>query len=127
MLATSDMIQEIHSRHLPPTPLSASSSPPSFDMAIDDDADPSPTQSRATSYTSWVDTHPVPTSGLPLQWTIWLGDALWNKVPAQGPAEFIKTLALTRPAKGQEKFVQNWLEALMNTVHIFEQSHPPST
>jgi hypothetical protein len=67
VLATSNIVQEIHSHHLPPAPLSALSSPPSSAMVIDDDTDPSPTQSCATSYTSWVDTHPVPTSGLPLQ------------------------------------------------------------
>jgi hypothetical protein len=109
VLATSDMVWEINSRHLPPAPLSAPSSPPSFEMAVDVDADPSPTQSRATSYTSWVNTHLAPTSGSPLQWTTWLGDALWNEVPEEGLAEFIKMLSLARPAIGQEKFVQNRL------------------
>jgi hypothetical protein len=57
----------------------------------------------------------------------WLGNALQNEVPAQGLAKFIKTLSLTRPAKGWEKFVQNRLEALMNAVRAFEQSHPHGT
>jgi hypothetical protein len=52
VLATSDMVWEIHSRHLPPAPLSAPSLPPSFEMAVDVNADPSPTQSCTTSYTS---------------------------------------------------------------------------
>jgi hypothetical protein len=100
VLATSDMVQEIHSCHLPPAMLSAPSSPPSFEMAVDADVDPSPTQSRVMSYISWVDTHPAPTSGLPLQWTTWLGNALWNKVPKEGLAKFIKTLSLIRPVIG---------------------------
>jgi hypothetical protein len=125
MLVTSNMVWEIHSCHLPPAPLSAPSSPPSFEMAIDDDADPSPTQSHATSYTLWVDTHPAPTSGSPLQWTTWLGNTLQNEVLEQGLAEFIKMLSLTRPVIGQEKFVQNRLQALANTVCNFKQSPTP--
>jgi hypothetical protein len=74
-------------------------------MAVDIAADPSPTQSCTMSYTSWVDTHPAPTSGLPLQWMTWLGDALWNEVPKEGLAKFIKTLSLAKPAIGREKFV----------------------
>jgi hypothetical protein len=55
-LVTSDMVQKIHSHYLPPAVLSAPSLPPSFEMAVDADADPSPTQSRAMSYTLWVNT-----------------------------------------------------------------------
>jgi hypothetical protein len=127
VLTTSNLIREIHSCHLPPALLSTPSSPPSFEMAIDDDADPSPTQSHATSYTLWVDTHPAPTSGSPLQWTTWLGDTLQNEVPKQGLAEFIKMLSLTRPAVGWEKFVQNWLQVLANAVHNFKQSPTPGS
>jgi hypothetical protein len=64
-------------------------------MAVNADADPSPIQSHAMSYTSWVNTHPAPTSGSSLQWTTWLSDALWNEVPKEGLAKFIKTLSLT--------------------------------
>jgi hypothetical protein len=96
-------------------------------MAVDVNADPSPTQSCATSYTLWVDTHPVPTSGLPLQWTTWLGDTLQNEVPEEGLAKFIKTLSLAKPVIGQEKFVQNRLQALANVVHAFKLSPVPGT
>jgi hypothetical protein len=83
VVATSNMVQDIQSHHLPPPPLSSSLSPPSLEMAIDDIEDSSsPSSSQATSYIPWVISHLVPTSGLLLVWRTWLTDTLRNEVPA---------------------------------------------
>jgi hypothetical protein len=92
-------------------------------MAVDDD--PSPIQSHATSYTSWVDTHPAPTSGPLLQWMTWFGNALWNEVPKEGLATFIKSLSLAQNKMIREKFVQNRLQVLANMVRVFKSSPVP--
>jgi hypothetical protein len=123
--ATSELVWELHSRRLPSTPLSSLSLPPSVVMAVDDD--PSPIQSCATSYTSWVDTHPAPTSGSLLHWTTWFGNALWNEVPKEGLATFIKSLSLAQNEMIREKFVQNRLQMLANAVCAFKSSPVPGT
>jgi hypothetical protein len=113
VVATSDMVWELHSRHHPPPSLSSSDSPSSSEMAIDAE-DSSVTWSRASSFDPWTETHLAPSIGDSQDaWTTWLDDALRNGVPEFGLAKFIRTLSMTVMSPlARSKFVQLRLKFL---------------
>jgi hypothetical protein len=96
-------------------------------MAVDEVEEPSPLKSCMLSYTLWVESHPVPSSGLPLALMNWLCDTLQNEVLEAGLAKFIKTLSMAMPPLGREKFVQNRLTLLERIAHEVEQPPFPGT
>jgi hypothetical protein len=112
IVATSDMVRELHSRHHPPS-LSSSDLPSSSEMAVDVE-DPSLNRSHASSFDPWTETHPAP----PLDdsryaWTTWLEDALDNGVPEDGLAEFIRRISMTATSPlARLKFVRTKLKWL---------------
>jgi hypothetical protein len=113
VVATSDMVRELHSCHQPPPSLSSSDSPSSSEMAVDVE-DPSLNRSRASSFDPWTETHLAP----PLDdsryaWTTWLEDALDNGVPEDGLAEFIRTISMTATSPlARSKFARTKLKWL---------------
>ena len=118
VVATSDMVRELHSRYQPSTPLSAPSSPPIFgDMEWEADPYPYSRESSEAHFISWVPSHPAPTDGgSPLRWKTWFGEALRNEVTEEALTEYVKTLAFTQNAMIRDKFVQNRLSALADAV-----------
>jgi hypothetical protein len=107
VVATSNMVRELHSHYQPSTPLSAPSSPPMFgDMEWKADPYPNLCESSKGIFVSWVCSHPVPTDGgSPLQWKTWFGQALRNEVTEEALTEYVKTLAFTQNAMIRDKFV----------------------
>jgi hypothetical protein len=81
-------------------------------------ADPYPysRESSEAHFVSWVPSHPAPTSGSLLQWKTWFGEALRNEFTEEALTEYVKTLAFTQNAMIRDKFVQNRLSALADTV-----------
>jgi hypothetical protein len=75
----------------------------------------------------WVPFHPAPSSGSPLEWRTWFDKALHNEVPTEGLTKFVKAMSFAQPAMIRDKFVQNRLSALANTVHTFKVSPVPGT
>jgi hypothetical protein len=117
LVATSDMVRELHSRHQAPSPLSTPSSPPLFgDMEWEADPYPHLCESSESNFISWVPSHPAPTSGSPLEWRTWFGKALRNEVTAEALTEYVKTLLFTQHASIRDKFVQNRLSALVDAI-----------
>jgi hypothetical protein len=118
VIATSDMVRELHSRYQPPAPLSAPSSPPMFgDMEWEADPYPNSRESSEGLFVSWVCSHPAPTDGgSPLRWKTWFAGALRNEVTEEALTEYVKTLAFTQNALIRDKFVQNRLSALADAV-----------
>ena len=118
VVATSDMVRELHSRYQPSTPLSAPSSPPMFgDMEWEADPDPFSRESSEARFVLWVPSYPAPTDGgLLLRWKTWFADALRNEVTEEALTEYVKTLAFTQPTKNRTLFVQNRLSALADAV-----------
>jgi hypothetical protein len=117
VVATSNMVRELHSRYQPSAPLSAPSSPPMFgDMEWEADPYPSSRESSEAHFVSWVPFHPAPTSGSPLAWKTWFAEALRNEVMEEALTEYVKTLAFTQNMMIRDKFVQNRLSALADTV-----------
>jgi hypothetical protein len=118
VVATSDMVRELHSRYQPSTPLSAPSSPPMFgDMEWEADPDPFSRESSKARFVLWVPSYPAPTDGgLLLRWKTWFADALRNEVTEEALTEYVKTLAFTQPTKNRTLFVQNRLSALADAV-----------
>jgi hypothetical protein len=118
VVATSDMVRELHSRYQPSTPLSAPSSPPMFgDMEWEADPYPNLHESSEGLFVSWVSSHPVPTDGgSPLRWKTWFAGALRNEVTEEALTEYVRTLAFTQNAMIRDKFVQNRLSALADAV-----------
>jgi hypothetical protein len=106
IIAMSDMVWELNSHYLPLALLSTPSSPPMFrDMEWEADPYPSSHELSEASFNLWVPFHLAPTSGSPQEWRTWFDDALHNKVPEEGLAEFIKALSFTQPAMIRDKFV----------------------
>jgi hypothetical protein len=131
-ITTSDMVRELHSHYLPPPSLSSSSSslsPPSLEMAVDDDEDPLLPKSCTSSFNPWMESHPAPPLlGGRHAWETWLGDALRNGVPEMGLAKFIQMLSrtVTLPL-AQAKFVWSYLKTLERLAHkILPPPHSPS-
>jgi hypothetical protein len=117
VVATSDMVWELHSCYQPLTPLSAPSSPPMFgDMEWEVDPYPNSRESSEAHFVSWVPFHPAPTDGSPLRWKTWFGQALRNEVMEEALTEYVKTLAFTQNVLIWDKFVQNRLSALADAV-----------
>jgi hypothetical protein len=117
VVTTSDMVRELHSRYQPSTPLSAPSSPTMFgDMEWEVDPYPNSHESSEAHFVSWVPFHPAPANGLPLWWKTWFGEALRNEVTEEALTKYVKTLAFTQNAMIRDKFVQNRLSALADTV-----------
>jgi hypothetical protein len=118
VVATSDLVQELHSRYQPSSPLSAPSSPPMFrDMEWEADPYPNSRESSGAHFVSWVPSHPAPTDGgSPLRWKTWFGQALRNEVTEEALTEYVKTLAFTQHAMNRDKFVQNRLSTLADAV-----------
>jgi hypothetical protein len=117
LITTSDMVRELHSHHQAPSPLSTPSSPPLFgDMEWEVDPYPHLCESSESNFVLWVPSHPAPTSGLPLEWRTWFGEALCNEVTAEALTEYVKTLSFTQHASIRDKFVQNRLSALADAV-----------
>jgi hypothetical protein len=118
VVATSDMVRELHSRYHPSTPLSAPSSPPMFgDMEWEADPYPNSRESSEGLFVSWVSSHPAPTDGgSPLRWKTWFAGALRNEVTEEALTEYVKTLAFTQNVLIRDKFVQNRLSALADAV-----------
>jgi hypothetical protein len=89
VVATSDMVRELHSRHHPPPSLSSS------EMAVDGE-DSLLNRSHASSFNPWTETHPAPPlDGTRYAWTTWLEDTLDNGVPEDRLAEFIRIILMT--------------------------------
>jgi hypothetical protein len=118
VVATSDMVRELHSCYQPSTLLSAPSLPLMFgDMEWEADPYPNSCESSEAHFVSWVPSHPAPTDGgSPLRWKTWFGQALRNEVTEEALTEYVKTLAFTQNAMIRDKFVQNRLSALADTV-----------
>jgi hypothetical protein len=86
------------------------------DMKWEADPYPHSHESSESNFISWVPSHPAPTSGLPLEWRTWFGEALRNEVMAEALTEYVKTLSFTQHASIWDKFVQNRLSALADAV-----------
>ena len=108
VVATSDMVRELHSRHHPPPSLSSS------EMAVDGE-DSSLNWSHASSFDPWTETHPAPPlDGTRYAWTTWLEDALNNGVPEDGLAKFIRMILMTAMSPlARAKFVWTKLKWLV--------------
>jgi hypothetical protein len=106
VIATSDMVWELHSHHLPPPTLSFYGSPSSSEMAVDEVEESSLIKSCASSFDPWTESHPAPSiSGSLQEWETWLDDALDNRVLAFRLAKFMKMLSITATLPlGQAKF-----------------------
>jgi hypothetical protein len=127
VVATSDMVRELHSRYQPSTPLSAPSSPPMFgDMEWEADPYPNSRESSKGLFVSWVSSHPSPEGGSPLMWKTWFAGALRHEVTAEDLTEYIKTLAFTQNAMIRDKFVQNRLSALADVVREWKDDDDAS-
>jgi hypothetical protein len=116
IVATSDMVRELHSRHHPPS-LSSSDLPSSSEMAVDVE-DPSIIRSRASSFDPWTESHPVPSIGDSRDaWSTWLDGAVQNGVPPDGLTEFITTLSMTATSPlASSKFVRSRKKLLREAV-----------
>jgi hypothetical protein len=117
MVATSDLVRDLQSRHPPPPSSSSFDSPPSSEMAIDVEAS-SDIWSRASSFDPWTETHPAPSIGDSRDaWLTWLDGAVQNGVPHVGLAEFITTLSMTATSPlTSSKFVRTRLKLLREAV-----------
>ena len=118
IVATSDMVWELHSHHHPPPSLSSSDSTSSSKMAINA-KNPLVNRSCATSFNPWTETHPVPPIDRTLDaWRTWLDDALCNGVLKFGLAEFIRTLSMTATSPlARSKFAWMKLKLLQHISH----------
>jgi hypothetical protein len=97
------------------------------DMEWEVDPYPSSQESSEACFNSWVPYHPAPTSGLPLQWRTWFGEALRNEVLEEGLAEYVKAMSYTQLKINRDKFVQNRLSMLADAVLVFKMPPVPGT
>jgi hypothetical protein len=118
MVATSDLIWELHSHHLPSPSLSSSNFSSSFSMMVDDAEDSLPDRSYASSFDLWTESHLVPClTASALDWETWLDNALVNNIPKVGLAEFIKTLSMTTTSPpAHAKFAWQQLKMLVHLI-----------
>jgi len=111
ILATSGMVQALHTQ-INPHPDSSFLSSPSA-MAVDLNEASSSSYSCVISFDPWTDAHPLPALWvLTLEWKSWLMAALSNGVPVKGLHNFVHTFGALVPGVGKGKWMQVYLKIL---------------